>query len=1402
MPVALGQVSRNIYDAAGALLQNKQIETQERIARAAQRGANQRAALGAAQSALGAANANNERAKDRQLQQQRDAEQRRLQQEYQRKSRLQQLLEAINKENERWLREVDRMRQRGFMHNPGQQAEIDAIDRKHDEFVDLINEKISRGDMAAAEAIAMQLQNEQKKRWKYAPRTEIPPEFKEVDGQKLMRDAQGNWEPIRNFAQDAAAKIERDNQAHADRQATIRASITKTASDVFQRAYSTGTDYNTAADLEDKHLQSNGLPPTGMPRKSAGDPGYYMNDPNKLSQSEKRLEKDTDYLRTRRDHIMDDLRKSEGNPSTGKPWTAGEKDKEFQKIWKEGGYEALEQRVQAERASQAGVNQQGNPGASAGDGIPQDVLEAKAWMDNVNARLASGWKSPDPQGLLKSMKEANAILKGYESQSPGRLSSLPSQRGAQAAPPSVAAPPQRGAVPQQVPPPPAPQAAQPPAQQADPDERAPGPFQGKIIGRETSSISSGGLGGLAVMGDPVSGMILNRLDQPRNEATSKSPDLAPRMGRTGQGQDDPRMISKRDFDRLVNETKKEVTAERTEAANPISGLVSSERKGLAGLPVDDAAITAEATRRVKSEGYNFVPPTGGEKHFNEKMAEFSERYPEPPSAIWRRSGEAATRNLGAKYGNDQVVKNPAWEQWDQTRKQVADIARKEADKIEQKFQDWKKQQHAKSALWRSQRAGTPQNVGITLSPFAFVNEKTLRERTLKELYDALPKAIEQQKQESSEGGRYRPGEGTNLGTTGDQERLRRDLNKLMDRLENGDKLTWQNFKDLASRAAGMMSQGSLSSEISDLGNWSKYQAPWSRPDNLSSDGWDKLQQKLGKTGDFDSSQDLGKFLSAHYDKPGASQFGPSAGNKPAGLDNQDQIKVTESSNGNLSLENVAGKTMEVKNPEMDGVVTLFMVSGNGELPKKPERNADEALLDAKAKSIDLNSSIEDLARTGWLPFDVRPQYENYPDWVDKLPAAKWIGKDGQEVRKNGISTTAKGIGELVDEASKSMELGKYSPEAKAAEKATQEGEQPAAEGDPNADQVPVSASLLSPEMQEHHLRTPKPPTKEAFEKGLRDNGLQPQPGEYEEYLQARQAVRSAPQVTGGKDGTAPGNLFLDKDGALKQSDGKNGKPFGKDQPLPPGYKSLVPQPNQQPFQGQPQQQGQAPQQRQVGPMDIARGAAEARRKQAAEDARNPRQQLLDQMDRQKLEDARNFGQPPPIQKRIAPRPLDRKDFQIPQPGVPAGAGIQGRASFTPPTFEDFSSQGQFPQQSFPSLGLGSYQPDYSNAIASQGFSPQYLPQSQSFQPTYQPQYAQPSFDQPFTSYEAPQYEQPYFQPQFDNYNFQPQFEPVGQPFEYQYAPYIGGNDSFNYGGGDYFYGGGYSDSYGDYSSFV
>lgn len=1587
MPVALGQVSRNIYDAAGALLQNKQIETQKAIALAQIRAANQRAALGAAQSALGAANANNERAKDRQLQQQRDAEQRRLQQEYQRKSRLQQLLEAINKENERWLREVDRMRQRGFMHNPGQQAEIDAIDRKHDEFVDLINEKISRGDMAAAEAIAMQLQNEQKKRWKYAPRTEIPPEFKEVDGQKLMRDAQGNWEPIRNFAQDAAAKIERDNQAHADRQATIRASITKTASEVFQRAYSTGTDYNTAADLEDKHLQSNGLPPTGMPRKSAGDPGYYMNDPNKLSQSEKRLEKDTDYLRTRRDKIMDELR-NQPDEKTGLPrtWKPGAREKAFDEIWKGGGYADLEQRVESERRSQS---QAATIQPVSEIQIPQDVVEAKAFLDKVTAMRESGWRSPDPQGLMKSLKEANAILKGYESQNPGKLSALPSAPSratqAQQAP---AVPPQAQGVRPQPAPQQAPQAAQPPVAPAPQGPFRKGNFLNGPRAPQTSSLSGSGLGRLAMMGDPLSGLYERGepAQAPRDTALATAPDASAKA--SGEVEDQVGFIEKMKawLERNPQPSSAYMGVKGTTNPNQ-SAYPTYQKDGRVfggdlppqGVPVGQYQLqkTLGDVQSRSQGGYQSagsaipgfrgggVAPQLNPSAFSQALSELDDWEKANPgqdvSAIRKAIGEASSKlpdvfGEGVPFDSkfqpkpyqgmspseiesfDKMVESlvrktakpsdPVSKIAQQTKalseigknmiengasrstaieatKQIAKANASTGGKLlgglstglrsvgglgnalsilgfaashlqdtkqflDQQFRDWAvnrmaaennqadqfgiprsearrlsnsidgyakgldqghlSQMRAKAdkmvpPVPQSQSQTTapsevaksrPQTPQMTVSPFAFVNESELRQRMIDQFLDrkdALPNR-----------GRTEQG--------GEQERLEQKTQEIQRSWDDVNKYPWEKFKqavaDLASSWADSKGGPSnranddlrqLSKDARNVGDWSKDQPSWTKPriplpdsapasdifdkrkTTISDAEWKKLQNQVG-------NQERQGFFGPHFDKPGSytrrdgeQRYNPDASRQQS---NQNQIQVARDADGNVKLTNGAGQEMLMR-PGLKGelfpgsesgassagreltadreynaqqklesqAVTFLGLSGNGQHPGEDGKPATEAEnFTARSKTTQLNDTMRQLDAKGELPPSLLEFPDKFPSWVTRLPAATWRDKDGKEHHRNDVPTDEEGLQNLVNEISKQKEIGKYSPEAKAAEKAAQEGEQPAAEGDPNADQAPVSASLLSPEMQEHHLRTPKPPTKEAFEKGLRDNGLQPQPGEYEEYLQARQAVRSAPQVTGGKDGTAPGNLFLDKDGTLKQSDGKSGKPFGKDQPLPPGYKSLVPQPNQQPFQGQPQQQGQRPQQRQVGPMDIARGAAEARRKQAAEDARNPRQQLLDQMDRQKLEDARNFGQPPPVQKRIAPRPLDRKDFQIPQPGVPAGAGIQGRASFTPPTFDDFSPQGQFPQQSFPSLGLGSSQPNYDNSIASSGFSPQYLPQSQSFQPTYQPQYAQPSFDQPFTSYQAPQYEQPYFQPQFDNFSYQPQFEPVGQNYfpDFNYSP--------------------------------
>lgn len=1463
MPVALGQVSRNIYDAAGALLQNKQIETQKAIALAQIRAANQRAALGAAQSALGAANANNERAKDRQLQQQRDAQQQRLIDQQRRNSRLQQLLDAINKENERWLREVDRMRQRGFMHSPQQQAEIDAVDRKHDELVDLINEKIQRGDMPAAEAIAMQLQNEQKKRWKYAPRTEIPPEFKEVDGQKLMRDANGNWEPIRNFAADAAAKIERDNQAHADRQATLKANITKTAADIFQRAYSTGTDYNTAADLEDKHLQSNGLPPTGLPRKSAGDSGYYMNDPNKLSQAEKRLEKDTDYLRARRDHIKDELAKEKAkDPSAFGP---GKRDaeKEYQQIWKDGGYADLEQRVENERRGQA---PQGGQQSSQSE-IPQDVIEAKAFVDNVTAKMASGWKSPDPQGLLKSMKEANAILKGYESQNPGKLSSLPSAspRGTQAVQPPAVAPPQGRGAPQQVPPPPAPQAAQPPvAAPQGPFKR--GNFLNGPRAPQTSSLGGGGLGGLAMMGDPLSGLYERGepAQAPRDTALATAPDAS---GTASGGVED----------QVGYIEKMKAWLER----NP---QPSSAYMGVKGTtnPNQSAYPTYQKGGRVYGGDLPAEGVPEGQYQLQKTLGDVQSRsqsgYQSAGSVIpgFNATG-AAAKQLNPSAFRQALSELDDWEKANPgqdvsaVRKAIGDASKNLPDvfgdgvPFDSQFppKPYQGMSAAEVELFDKMVDSLVRKTAKPSDPVSKIAQQTKAlsaiGKSMIENGASRSTAIEATKQiakaNASTGGKLLSGLSTGLRSVGGLGNALSIVGFAASHLQDTKQFLDQQFRDWAvARMAAENNQADqfgiprsearrLSNSIDgytkglDQGHLSQMRAKaekavppqppreTTQPDQPTASGQGTtLESRREAPSDQVPLQGIDRFI---YPEKGWSpeqiqqsqnanrlerSRGDGSGVKPADERAADvryegtQERLLGRNPGERSLGPQA--TLDRDYVERQTIeqtaVTFLGLSGNGQHPGEEGKPATEAEnFAARTKSTQLNDTMQQLDAKGELPPSLLEFPEKFPAWVTRLPAAMWRDKDGKEHHRNDVPTDEEGLQNLVNEISKQKEIGKYSPEAKAAEKAAQEGEQPAAEGDPNAEFLPPSASAFAPEMQEDHLRRSKPPTKEAFEKNLRDNSLTPQPGEYEDYLKAREEVRS--KMPRSADTTAPGNLFLDKDGTLKQSDGKNGKPFGKDQPLPPVYKSLVPQPNQQPFQGQPQQQGQRPQQRQVGPMDIARGAAAAARKQAAEDARNPRQQLLDQMDRQKLEDARNFGQPPPVQKRLAPRPLDRKDFQIPMPGVPAGAGIQGRASYAP-TFDDFSSQGQFPQQQFPSLGLGSYQPDYSNAIASQGFSSQYLPSSQSsFQPTYQPQYAQPSFDQPFTSYEAPQYEQPYFQPQFDNFNnyqFQPQFEPVNYP-SFSFDPYVGGFDNFySVGGGGDFYGGGYGDGAYDYSGFV
>lgn len=1294
MPVALGQVSRNIYDAAGALLQNKQIETQERIARAAQRGANQRAALGAAQSALGALNANSERAKDRQLQQQRDAEQRRLQQQAQRRSRLQQLLDAIAKQDEQWLREVDRMRQRGFMHSPQQQDDINVIDREHDRLRDLITDAINKGDMNGAEAVAERLFNEQQKRWKHVPRTEIPPEFKEVDGQKLMRDAAGNWEPIRNFAAEQAEKIKKDNDAHADRVATNRLRATAEARDAFNEVYQTGGTFNDALDAKNEILTTNGLPPSPMARKTPGDPGYYFNDPNKLSQAEKKLDKLEDYLQKRRDKIMDSLR--DKTDDVGKPpYGPKELKEKFNEIWKSEGYQALEDRVQSERLGQPQQTQPSGQ-SSEGDGISQDYKDARQWMDDFNAKKDAGFRFGNPRQVYLQAKSVENFIKAYEGQNPDKFPQ--SQAAPKATTTAPAGAPQAQVARPQAAPQQTPQAAQPPvAPVAEPaTPQAPqGPFKkGNFLNgprpQQTSSLGGGGLGILASA--PVPSSVLNALSGRSSSAATTQSEPASSESNVRDG-----VTYAPGFLRAWDAKY---------PGQPIPS--SSSRQFQSARTLAEYQNELKARKGTAPPAYPLVRTTDDLKSLK-------------PGTLYRELDGNVMRYEGLGP-NGEFQSRPA-------DKKVA--AEPRGQSVGEKYQPEFTGQSLQRGMKPFRESGSTSRV----SP-----EDSRRDQAY----------------ENAQG----------LGLTkfdGDDRWMRMTTTPGVDYSSRWEPVPESEVERLKSQGAGGVEFKEEKFDGSTRGVGGTELSP------VKPEGYDERFQARVNQARLQAGQ---------------TPLLPDAESGPASLGRQAQ----------------AEKDQQDWKKQVDEAVKFYGLSGNGEHPKTAdgEPASEAATFTARSKTIQLNDAMQQLDAKGELPPSLLEFPDKFPAWVTRLPAAKWTDKQGKEHHRNDVPTDEEGLQNLANEISKSKEIGKYSPEAKAA----QQGEQPAAEGDDNAEFLPPSASAFAPEMQEDHLRRQKPPTKEAFEKSLRDNALTPQPGEYEDYLKAREEVRS--KMPRSADTTAPGNLFLDKDGKLKQSDGKNGKPFPKDQPLPPGYRGLVPQPNQQPFQGQPQGQRQAPQQRQVGPMDIARGAAAARRNQAAEDARNPRQQLLDQMDRQKLEDARNFGQPPPVQKRLAPRPLDRKDFQIPQPGVPAGAGIQGRASFTP-TFDDFSSQGQFPQRQFPSLDLGGNQPDFNNAIASSGFSPQYLPSQSSFQPTYQSSYAQPSFDQPFNYYEAPQYEQPYFQPQFDNfsnYQFQPQFEPVNYP-SFPFDPYVGGFDNF-YGvdGGGDFYGGGYGDGAYDYSSFA
>lgn len=503
-------------------------------------------------------------------------------------------------------------------------------------------------------------------------------------------------------------------------------------------------------------------------------------------------------------------------------------------------------------------------------------------------------------------------------------------------------------------------------------------------------------------------------------------------------------------------------------------------------------------------------------------------------------------------------------------------------------------------------------------------------------------------------------------------------------------------------------------------------------------------------------------------------------------------------------------------------VTIYGKSPTGEMPKKSDQDIDKAM----ERTAESNAEINDAESQGQLPFDVEWKYDDLPRGATKFPAYSWTDKDG----KKQVSDNWRGVHKFIDEVSKSMGVGKHDPETQAQAKAEeaaakQEAEQAKYQPRPLPPQIGIDhGPHLTPQAQEAHLRSPKAATRQEFGEAFKNKfGSDASDEDYQNYIDAREAVRS--QLPKSASDTAPGNLFLDpKTGELKQNDGGKSRTVPDSEKLPRGYDQTVPLPKSNLGANQP-----PPQQRQVGPADMARGAAAARQKMADEAANSPAQRGLDRLDQQQQQDARGFGQPrgqanDPRRKaaedrlRMEQQRLEelRKQAEEMRDGVKDRIKQMENNRVFPfppnvsqnqyqPTFNDFSSQGQFPQM----LNIGQRQPDYSNAMSMNSLGNTFWPQETPnyMTPQYQTSYSVPQYDQQPLSYYEPQYSQPQFDYMPQSFDFQPSYQPVGADYfggstPYQYQPYIGGMDSFSYGGGDFFYGGGYNDAVGDYSNYV
>lgn len=416
----------------------------------------------------------------------------------------------------------------------------------------------------------------------------------------------------------------------------------------------------------------------------------------------------------------------------------------------------------------------------------------------------------------------------------------------------------------------------------------------------------------------------------------------------------------------------------------------------------------------------------------------------------------------------------------------------------------------------------------------------------------------------------------------------------------------------------------------------------------------------------------------------------------------------------------------------ENLVTAYLASPNSDIPKGQDKDS------ALSSSAEANQSITEAANNGLMPFDLKWNYDKTPEWAEKLPAFEWRNKDGKIERQSGF----KGADKLIDDVSKSMEVGKYDPATVAAENAAKEQQNAEPPATPNPLPKELTAehiNALRPENQEAYLREPVAPTRKEFDAQMRDQYGDPIGGgnydaDYQAMIDARNAVRSS--MPKSVDDAAFGNLFIDKDGTLKRNDNGKPSPVKPNDPLPPGYGQRVtpPQPQQLPQVANPQGQ----------PAPDPRGQQAARQADILRRGAAVRKEMINDPRWKPLIDNKGNFRPLPGEMQ-RPAPVQQKPQQL---GDPMSQRLQTQ-DFFPPAASSFN---QFPQQQQAQL------PSYDNSLASLGFSSDYMPQ-----PNIEP--VRYDINGMNDYYNAPLQQSAYEQLDFRNY--QTDFQSFPDPMQYQ-----------------------------------